>query len=80
MTRSGHGFRTTSQRPLPRTAMQTKSMKKALYQKRAQPLAIRRYVNTIDLAQPFDSQIPYLKEAFDAAKELRDLIPYLNIR
>ena len=46
----------------------------------ARSLAIRRYVNKIDFTQPFDSQIPYLKEAFDAAKELRDLIPYLELK
>lgn len=42
-------------------------------------LAIRKYVNTIDFTQPFDSQKPALKIAFDAAKELQDLITKLKI-
>ena len=42
-------------------------------------LAIRKYIRTIDFTQPFNSQIPALKEAFDAAKELQDLIPKLKI-
>lgn len=43
-------------------------------------LAIREYIPTIDFTQPFDSQIPVLKTAFDAAKRLQDLIPKLKIR
>ena len=43
-------------------------------------LAIRKYINTIDFTQPFDLQKPALKEAFDAAKELQELIPKLKIR
>lgn len=42
-------------------------------------LTIRKYVQTIDFTQPFDSQILALKTAFDAAKQLQDLIPKLKI-
>ncbi len=42
-------------------------------------LAIREYIQLIDFTQPFESQIPALKAAFDAAKELKDLIPSLKI-
>ena len=43
-------------------------------------LAIRKYIHTIDFTQPFDTQVPYLKEAFDAAKELKNLITILKIK
>ncbi len=55
--------------------------KKRLYIRAAsKSLAIRKYVETIDFTQPFESQVPVLKIAFDAAKELQDLIPKLIIR
>jgi len=43
-------------------------------------LAIRMYTNQIDFTQPFETQIPSLTVAFDAAKELQDLIPKLKIQ
>ena len=43
-------------------------------------LAIRQYIGKIDFTQPFETQIPALTVAFDAAKELQDLIPKLQIR
>ena len=43
-------------------------------------LAIRKYIGKIDFTQPFETQIPALTVAFDAAKELQDLIPKLQIR
>lgn len=43
-------------------------------------LAIRKYIGTIDFTQPFESQIPALTVAFDAAKDLQDLIPKLQVR
>ena len=43
-------------------------------------LAIRKYLKShIDFTASFDSQIPALTEAFDAAKELKDLIPWLKL-
>ena len=43
-------------------------------------LAIRKHIESkIDFTAPFDSQIPALTEAFDAAKELKDLIPWLKL-
>ncbi|MBQ9045044.1 MAG: PD-(D/E)XK nuclease family protein [Oscillospiraceae bacterium] len=42
-------------------------------------LAIRKYVETIDFTQPFETQIPALTMALDAAKELQDLIPKLKL-
>ena len=55
--------------------------KKQLYIRAAsKSLAIRKYIGTIDFTQPFDSQVPALNEAFDAAKELQDLISKLNTR
>lgn len=54
---------------------------KRLYVRTAtKSLAIRKYVGTIDFTEPFESQIPALKAAFDAAKELQELIPKLRIR
>ena len=54
---------------------------KRLYVRAAtKSLAIRKYVETIDFTQPFETQIPALTIAFDAAKELQDLIPKLKIR
>lgn len=54
---------------------------KRLYVRTAsKSLAIREYIQTIDFLQPFDSQIEYLKTAFDTAKMLQDLIPKLKIR
>lgn len=42
-------------------------------------LAIRKYITPIDFSKPFASQEPALKEAFDEAKKLKDLIPFLRI-
>lgn len=54
---------------------------KRLYVRTAsKSLAIRKYIDTIDFTMPFDSQIPALTKAFDAAKELQELIPGINIR
>ena len=44
-------------------------------------LAIRKYINSkIDFTEDFNTQETALREAFDAAKELLDLIPWLKIR
>lgn len=43
-------------------------------------LAIRKYVHQIDFTQTFDSQKEVLKEAFDAAEELQNLISKIEIR
>ncbi len=43
-------------------------------------LAIRKYIEKIDFTEPFETQEPALYIAFDAAKELQDLIPKLKIR
>ena len=54
---------------------------KRLYVRAAsKSLAIRKYIGEIDFTQPFETQIPALTVAFDAAKELQDLIPKLKIR
>lgn len=42
-------------------------------------LAIRKYITPIDFSKSFASQEPALKEAFDEAKRLKDLIPFLRI-
>ena len=42
-------------------------------------LAVRKYIGMIDFTQPFESQITALTKAFDAAKELQELIPKLKI-
>ena len=42
-------------------------------------LAIRKYVPCIDFTQSFEAQEEVLKEAFDAAKELQDLIKDIKI-
>ena len=53
---------------------------KRLYVRAAtKSLAIRRYIEKIDFTQPFETQIPSLTIAFDAAKELQDLISKLKI-
>lgn len=43
-------------------------------------LAIRRYIECIDFSKPFEEQEVALKIAFDAAKDLQDLIKVLKIR
>ena len=43
-------------------------------------LAIRRYFECIDFSKPFEEQEVALKIAFDAAKDLQDLIKVLKIR
>ena len=43
-------------------------------------LAIRRYIERIDFSKPFEEQEVALKIAFDAAKDLQDLIKVLKIR
>lgn len=54
---------------------------KRLYVRAAsKSLAIRKYIDLIDFTQPFESQTPALKKAFDSAKELQDLIPKLKIK
>lgn len=53
---------------------------KRLYVRTAsKSLAIRQYVPMIDFSQPFETQKEALIEAFDAAKELQDLIKDLKI-
>ncbi len=47
---------------------------KRLYLRAAtKSLAIRKYVEPVDFSQPFETQIPALRIAFDAARELQDL-------
>lgn len=54
---------------------------KRLYVRTAsKSLAIRKYTETIDFTRPFESQVPALTKAFDAAKELQELIPWIKIR
>ncbi len=54
---------------------------KRLYVRAAsKSLAIRKYIDFIDFTQPFESQKPALRKAFDAAKELQDLISKLKIK
>lgn len=54
---------------------------KRLYLRTAtKSLAIRKYIATIDFTQPFETQIPAVELALNAAKELQDLIPKLEIR
>lgn len=43
-------------------------------------LAIRRYIDCIDFSKPFEEEESALKRAFDAAKDLQDLIKVLRIR
>lgn len=54
--------------------------RKQLYIRAAsKSLAIRKYIDAIDFTEPFDSQEAALRKAFDAAKELQDLIPKLKL-
>ena len=54
---------------------------KRLYVRAAtKSLAVRKYVDAIDFTQPFESQVPALTYALDAAKELQELIPKIKIR
>lgn len=54
--------------------------KKLFIRVASKSLAIRKYTEPVDFTKPFETQEPTLRNAFDAAKELQDLIPILRIR
>ena len=43
-------------------------------------LAIRKYIAPIDFTMPFETQEPALRTAFDAAKELQELVHLVKVR
>ena len=54
--------------------------KKLLIRVASKSLAIRKYTEPVDFTKLFETQESALRNAFDAAKALQDLIPILKIR
>ena len=46
----------------------------------AKSLAVRKYIAPIDFTMPFETQKLALRGAFDAAKELQELIPVIRVK